>query len=178
MIILLGIAGSGKGTQGKLLADEYGYHWISSGEILRMYVTGERRQRMLAGELLDDEEIIRIWDKVLASIVDKDECVLDGFPRTIAQAEWLLKEAKHGRFQVTEVLHLVASRRAVTSRLLERGRQDDHEKAINARFDEYEKSTLPIINWFIKEGIKVEKIDAEQPIQAVHKDILKCLKLA
>lgn len=178
MIILMGIAGSGKGTQGKILADEYGYHWISSGEILRMYATGERRQRMLAGELLDDDEIIRIWDKVLASIADKDECVLDGFPRTIQQAEWLMKEAKHGRFSVTEVLHLVASRDAVTSRLLERGRQDDHVKAIQARFDEYERSTKPIINWFLKEGIRVEKINAEQSIQAVHKDILRCLKLA
>jgi adenylate kinase len=174
----MGIAGSGKGTQGKILADEYGYHWISSGEILRMYITGERRQRMLAGELLDDEEIIRIWDKVLASISDKNECVLDGFPRTIPQAEWLLKEAKQGRFRVTEVLHLVASREAVTNRLLERGRQDDHAKAIEARFNEYEKSTMPIIRWFEKEGIPVVKVDAEQPIQTVHQEIVKRLKLA
>jgi adenylate kinase len=178
MIILMGIAGSGKGTQGKILADEYGYHWISSGDILRMYVTGERRHRMLDGELLDDDETIRIWDKVLASIIDKDECVLDGFPRTIPQAEWLLEEAKHGRFKVTDVIHMVASREAVTGRLLERGRQDDHTKAIEARFNEYERSTKPIIDWFKKEGIPVIKIDAEQPIKAVHQEIIKRLKLS
>jgi adenylate kinase len=174
----MGIAGSGKGTQGKLLADEYGFHWISSGEILRMYITGKRRQRMLAGELLDDKEIIKVWDKVLASIEDKDECVLDGFPRTIAQAQWLLDEAKQGRFRVTEVFHLVASRDAVKSRLMKRGRQDDHEPAIEERFNEYEKATVPIIQWFEKEGVQVVEINAEQPVSIVHQEILKRLKLS
>jgi adenylate kinase len=178
MIILMGIAGSGKGTQGKLLADKYGFHWISSGEILRMYITGVRRQRMLAGELLDDEEIIRVWDKVLSSIEDKDECVLDGFPRTVAQAKWLLDQAKGGRFQVTEVFHLVASRQAVKSRLMERGRPDDHTSAITERFNEYEKATLPIIDWFHKEDVPVVDINAEQPVASVHQEIVKHLKLS
>jgi adenylate kinase len=173
----MGIAGSGKGTQGKLLADEYGFHWISSGDILRMYITGKRRQQMLAGEVLGDKEIIAVWDKVLSSIEDKDECVLDGFPRTVAQAEWLLQEAKQGRFRVTEVFHLVASREAVKSRLMKRGRQDDHEAAIEARFAEYEKATVPIIEWFNKEDVPVVEINAEQPVDVVHKEIVNRLKL-
>jgi len=61
---------------------------------------------------------------------------------------------------------------------LERGRQDDHTKAIEARFNEYERSTKPIIDWFKKEGIPVIKIDAEQPIKAVHQEIIKRLKLS
>lgn len=177
MIILIGIAGSGKGTQGKLLAEKYGFQWISSGEILRTYAEEGQRERMLAGELLDDNEIIRVWDKVLTTMSDKDKCVLDGFPRTIHQAQWLLDKSKKDKFNVTEVLHLIASRQAVTDRLLGRGRQDDHSRAIEARFNEYEKSTMPIIDWFEKQGVQVVNINAEQPIEGVHKEIVKKLDL-
>jgi adenylate kinase len=174
----MGIAGSGKGTQGKLLADKYGFRWVSSGEILRMYATDEQRRRMLDGKLLDDKEIIQIWDKLLEPMIDKDKCILDGFPRTVPQAKWLLDEARKDNFKVTDVLHLVASRAAVTNRLLERGRQDDQTKVIEARFDEYEKSTLPIIHWFASEGVPVVKINAEQSIDAIHQEIVKRLKLS
>src|SRR5262249_7151741 len=68
VILLMGIAGSGKGTQGKMLADARDLHLISMGEVLRMYVTGEQRERMPAGELLDDRAIIKIVDQVLSSV--------------------------------------------------------------------------------------------------------------
>jgi adenylate kinase len=177
MIILIGIAGSGKGTQGKLLAEKYGFQWISSGEILRTYVEGEQRERMLAGELVDDKEIMRVWGKVLTSMSDKDKCVLDGFPRTIHQAQWLLEKSKKDKFKVTEILHLIASRQAVTDRLMGRGRQDDHSQAIEARFNEYEKSTMPILDWFEKQGVKVVNINAEQSIEDVHQEIIEKLGL-
>src|ERR1700756_5061529 len=109
----MGIAGSGKGTQGKMLADSRGYHLISMGEVLRMYFTGEQRERMLAGSLLGDDEIIKIVDKVLSSLPDDEELVLDGFPRTVPQAEWLLEQVKKGRFEIKGAFHLVASRSAV-----------------------------------------------------------------
>ena len=177
MIILMGIAGSGKGTQGKLLADKYGFHWISTGEILRIYITGERRQRMLAGELLNDQEIIDILDKVLLSLPDDLETVLDGFPRTLPQAQWLLDQAQAGRFKITEVFYLIASPQAVMDRLIKRGRPDDHDRAIQERFGEYEKATLPIVDWFDKEGVPVVRIDAERPIGEIHQDIVKQLKV-
>src|SRR4051812_42520339 len=90
MILLMGLPGSGKGTQGKMLADFHNLHLISMGEIIRMYVTGERRQRMLAGELLHDDEVITILEQVLDSLPDDTEYILDGFPRTVPQAEWLV----------------------------------------------------------------------------------------
>ncbi|HVX57672.1 MAG TPA: nucleoside monophosphate kinase, partial [Candidatus Saccharimonadales bacterium] len=72
----MGIAGAGKGTQGKMLADKRGFHLISMGEVLRMYVTGEQREKMLAGDLLGDDEIISIVDKVLKSLPDDQEVLL------------------------------------------------------------------------------------------------------
>src|SRR5215469_6008662 len=98
MIILMGVAGAGKSMQGKLLADEHGYAWISTGEILRVLVTGQRRQEMLEGKLLSDEEMIKILDKVLELIDTTREFVLDGFPRTVVQADWLIRQAETGRF--------------------------------------------------------------------------------
>jgi adenylate kinase len=172
----MGIAGSGKGTQGKMLADTKGFHLISMGEVLRMYVTGKQRERMLAGGLLDDQEIIRIVDQVLSSLPDGEEVLMDGFPRTIPQAEWLFKQVKAGRFELETAFHLVASRQAVKRRLISRGRIDDKEAAIEARFDEYERSTAPLLAWLSGHGINVVDINAERPVEEVNDDLVNYLK--
>lgn len=171
MILLMGIAGSGKGTQGKMLADKYGLHLISMGDVLRMYVTGDQRKRMLAGELLDDNEIIAIVDKVLSSIPDKEVILMDGFPRTVPQAEWLLKQVEKGRFNLNIALHLTASREAVKQRLLSRARIDDTETAIEARFNEYERLTAPLLKWLSNNNVKVINIDAERSPEVVNKEL-------
>lgn len=172
MILLMGIAGSGKGTQGKMLADTRGYHLVSMGEVLRMYVTGKQREKMLAGGLLDDEEIIKIVDGVLKSLDDGEEVLLDGFPRTVRQAEWLLEQAGSGRFALTAAFHLVASRDAVKERLIKRARIDDVESAIEERFNEYHRSTEPVIAWLASHGVNVVDINAERSPEEVNSDIL------
>lgn len=175
MIILMGVAGAGKSMQGKILADEHGYAWISTGEILRVLVTGKRRHEMLEGKLLSDEEMINLMDKVLELIDTKQEFVLDGFPRTVPQADWLMEQVHKGRFGLTAVIHLAASESVVRQRLLQRGRQDDTEDAIAKRFSEYHAVTLPIIDHFKKEGANVCDIDASQQARAVHDAILQCV---
>lgn len=177
MILLMGIAGSGKGTQGKMLADKYNYHLISMGDVLRMYVTGELREKMLRGELLGDEDIISIIDGVLTSLKDDEQVILDGFPRTIPQAEWLLEQVQKGRFHLESALHLVASKDAVKARLLDRARLDDKEDAIEARFAEYERSTMPLIEWLKNHGVKVVDIKAERSVEEVHGEIANELGL-
>lgn len=173
MIILMGVAGAGKSMQGKMLADEHGYAWISTGEILRVLVTGRRRQEMLQGKLLSDSEMIHIMDKVLQLIDTSEEFVLDGFPRTVPQADWLLTQVKQERLRLSGVVHLSASEEVVRRRLTERGRQDDTEDAIAERFREYNTVTLPIIDHFKKEGVRVYDVDASQTPRAVHDEILR-----
>jgi adenylate kinase len=175
MIILMGVAGSGKSMQGRLLADEHGYAWISTGEILRVLITGKRRQEMLEGKLLSDWEVIDILDKILELINVKEEFVLDGFPRTVAQADWLLEQVKRERFQLSGVVHLSASEDVVRSRLLQRGRQDDTEDAIAERFSEYRSVTLPILQHFESESVPIFSIDASQSPEAVHDQITSYL---
>jgi adenylate kinase len=171
----MGVAGAGKSMQGKILADEHGYAWISTGEILRVLVTGKRRQEMLEGKLLSDDEMINLIDKVLDLIDTKQEFVLDGFPRTVPQADWLLEQVHKGRFGMSAVVHLTASEEVVRDRLLQRGRQDDTEEAIAKRFSEYRAVTLPIIEHLKQEGANVCDIDASLEPRQVHDAILACV---
>jgi adenylate kinase len=176
MIILMGVAGAGKSMQGRMLADEHGYAWISTGELFRVLVTGERRQQMLEGKLLSDDEVISLVDQTLNNMVDtKAEFVLDGFPRTKVQADWLLKQVKNGRLDLTGIINLAANRDVVKQRLLARGRQDDTEEAIARRFEEYENTTLPIVDYFQAAGSPVYNIEADQTPKAVHQQILNAI---
>lgn len=175
MIIFLGVAGSGKSVQGRLLADVRGYPWLSTGEFLRMLISGDRRKEMLAGELLSDKEMIALVKKIFNVIDTREEFVLDGFPRTVKQAEWLLSEVEHGQLYVTAVFHLKADQTVVKKRLMSRGRPDDHAKAIAKRFTEYKRTTLPILKRFRDEGIPVFDVEAERSVERVHKQIIEQL---
>lgn len=177
MILLFGIAGSGKSVQGKLLADKLGCRWISTGEFLRMYAGPEKHRQMIQGELLNDEQVIAILDDVLKKLDKAEEAVLDGFPRTQNQANWLLEQNKEGHIKLTGVINLTADKDLVKQRLLTRARTDDNEAAIKNRFQEFEQTTLPIIESFKKSGVPVHNIDASQTVDQVHESILVALKV-
>lgn len=172
MILLMGVAGAGKSMQGRILADEHGYAWISTGEILRVLITGKRRQEMMQGKLLSDEETIKILDRVFDMIDTNQEFVLDGFPRTIPQADWLLEQVDQGRFQLTGVIDLVASQEVVLERLKKRGRPDDTEEAIAERFKEFEAVTRPILNHLKEKKVRVHEVNADRDPRSIHDDIL------
>jgi adenylate kinase len=171
MVILMGIAGSGKGTQGKLLSETFGLQYVSSGEMLRAQATDEQKQRMQNGELLDDQEIIDMMQRVIAESSDPNKILIDGVPRTIAQAKWLVDQANSGLFELPIVFHLIASRDAVKARLAERARADDHDEAIEARFREYETATTPVVDWLKVHNITIYEINGERPITEIQTEI-------
>lgn len=168
MILLMGVAGGGKSTQGRLLADEFGYAWISTGEILRVVITGTRRREMLEGKMLKDEEMIGVMERVLGLIDKSDEFILDGFPRTVVQAKWLMKQVDRGELDLTAVIHLNATEEVVHERLKSRGRIDDTEEAIAQRFAEYRAVTQPILDHLRNKEVEVFEVDADQPPAKVH----------
>lgn len=176
MIIFMGVAGSGKSVQGRRLADELGLPWLSTGEFLRMLISGERRKAMVQGELLGDAEIIELVQKIFSLINSKEEFILDGFPRTPEQADWLLSQVRHKQLDVTAVIHIKAGEEVVKSRLLSRGRPDDTQEALKQRFDEYEKAIRPIINEMKAAQVPVFDINGENDIELVHDEILRTLK--
>lgn len=171
MIIFMGVAGAGKSMQGRMLADERGYPWLSTGEFLRMLVSGEQRKEMLSGKLLNDEEIITLVQKIFAIVDTEHEFVLDGFPRSVGQADWLLNQVKYGQLDITGIVHITATEAVVRKRLLSRGRPDDHHDVITERFKEYEQITGPVLDQFRAAGVPVYDINGDQNPEAVHDDI-------
>ncbi len=175
MIVMMGVAGSGKSIQSQMLSDQFGWKWLSTGEILRAHITDERREQMLLGKLLNDQEMIAVLDKVLSEYRGK-EVILDGFPRTVPQAEWLLGKVESGVVRLDGVIHMQANEDVVCARLLARGRPDDTKEAIAERFREYREVTLPIIDNFEAAGIPIYDIDGEQSVEAVHQQILRVIE--
>jgi len=175
VIIFIGVAGSGKSVQGRLLADELALPWLSTGEFLRMLISGERRKEMLAGKLLQDREIIKLVQKIFALIDVHDEFILDGFPRTVSQADWLLNQHKHNQLDVTAVIHLMVNEQTVLDRLSRRGRQDDHKEAILERLREFEEVVKPIIGHFKDAKVPVFDIDGDGEISVIHEKIKQAI---
>ena len=176
MIILMGAAGSGKSMQGKILADEYGYAWISTGEVLRVLITGRRRHEMIEGRLLEDNEVINVVDKVLELIDTETQFIVDGFPRTRFQVDWMMMQAQMGRLPIPVVFNLEVDEQIIRERLYKRNRPDDTEEAISRRFAEYERATRPILDHMKELGIQVVTINADQTPADVHRDIVAKLE--
>jgi adenylate kinase len=172
MIILLGVPGSGKSTQGELLVNRGKVRWLSTGEILRNRISDERRKQMLAGKLIDDKEMIEVLYKELQQVGDDPEVVLDGFPRTLDQVGWLLEQRKKGMLKISVVVHMFADESVVEKRLMLRGRHDDTPETMTNRFKIYQQTFQPIIKVFNDGGIPVVEINADQTVQAIHKDIV------
>lgn len=175
MILIMGLAGSGKGTQGKLLADKLGYEYLSTGEFLRTYITEERRKQMAAGNLVDDDEMIDIIKNFLKQSLTADKSILDGFPRSKNQADWLILQHKSGAINIEALIYLNVPKEELIRRLLERGRHDDKEQAIRRRFEEYSKSTSPIIEDYMNQGIKVIEVDGKGSVAEIQALILESL---
>ena len=176
LIIFVGVAGSGKSVQGRMLAETLKAHYFSMGDFLRRHLDPVIQEKMLTGELISDDqvigEIVKEWSKV--KTID-EEVIVDGFPRTLVQADWLLSQAEEKRFKITAIINLAASAEIITERLLGRKRPDDHLEAIKLRIKEYNKATLPIIERMKRAGVKIFNIDAERPVDEVHADIIKAL---
>ncbi len=177
MIILTGPAGAGKSLQGHALADEYGYAYLSTGELFRVLITGRRRHEMLEGNLLSDEEVIKVVDRALEIIDTSQQFILDGFPRTKVQVDWLLEQHAKGRFDQPIVISLDLEEDVIRERLEKRGRPDDTDAAITQRYSDYQALTRPLLDYMRKKHLVIHEIDATKSPQEVSGQIFAALGL-
>ena len=199
-LILFGPPGSGKGTQAKLLVKTLGIPQISTGDMLRDHVrkgnaVGTKVEaKMKAGILVKDEVVNRLVEERLAQPDAARGFILDGYPRTRAQAETLCGMLA-GRGAETVVIHLVVDYNEVIARLTGRRqcpvcgtlynvsskppkvagvcdlegaaliiREDDREEVIRERLDAYEKQTRPLIEFFRETGKRLYDVDASHEV--------------
>ena len=164
-IIICGAPGSGKGTQSALIKDKYNLLHLSTGDLLRAEIAtksdlGRVAESYIAnGQLVPDSMIIDILDKAISereAAATYNGLILDGFPRTVAQAEaleGLLK--KHGK-ELSVLLDLAVDEAELVDRLIKRGqtsgRSDDNLETIKKRLDVYHEKTEPVNDYYKKQG--------------------------
>lgn len=176
MIIFMGMSGAGKGTQSGLLASENGYSYISSGQIVRDHANDHQKAEMLAGRWLQDDEILLMVNKALNAVADQNRVILDGTPRTLAQAQWLLAEARKGRFRIEAVFNLLVSLEEAKTRLQNRHRADDSDQAIQERFAQHQREVTPILSYWQEQHIPVFDLNGTQSPEAVHQEVMSHLQ--
>ncbi len=189
-LILLGPPGAGKGTQAKLITERYGIPQLSTGDMLRGAVAAatpiglKAKAVMEAGELVSDE----IVNAIVAERIDQDDCatgfILDGYPRTLQQAD-AVEDMLHARnLKLDAVVELVVDDRALVGRIVNRAveakaagqpvRKDDTPEVFEERLREYYKKTAPLTGYyFAKRALKT--VDGMGTIEEVSSGIAKVL---
>ena len=165
-ILLLGAPGAGKGTQAQMLVERLGIPHISTGDMLRKAVADKTeiglkaKAVMDSGKLVSDEIVIAIAEERLGQPDAKKGFVLDGFPRTRAQAEAL--DGMLGRLgtPLSCCIAVVVDTELVVQRLLKRaeleGRADDNEETIRERMRVYDTQTAPLLEYYAGKDILSE----------------------
>lgn len=185
-IFMVGPQGSGKGTQGKVLAEKLGFFYWEMGEILREEAKKEtpfgRKVKGLidAGHLLEDEELYRILNTELPEVIKHKRILFDGVPRRVGQGAYLIHYlSQNGFTQFASVVIDVPKAESI-KRLLERAhhefRTDDTPEKIAYRLDLYDKETKPVIKFL--EGIgDLYTVDGVGSIEEVTARINQALKI-
>ena len=162
-LLLIGPPGSGKGTQGELLADRFHLAHIAAGDLLRAEVeAGTPRGKEAAdfldrGELVPDELVIELLMPVIVASLEGNGYVLDGFPRSVGQALVARRMAEEVGATPDAVIYLDASRDVLVERILARaeieGRSDDTAEVVHNRLEVFDEATRPLIDYYRSRGL-------------------------
>jgi adenylate kinase len=168
MIVFFGPAGAGKSVQGQILAARMGWRWLSAGQLLRDTKDVDLLHTMHEGKLVPHEAITKIMGEAISHASNINQLILDGFPRQLEQAQWLVdSQPDHGR-SVALVVVLEVPREELLKRLEIRGRADDTPDAIDERLKLYRQEMYPILNYLNDQGIPVVHLDGTGTVGQVH----------
>lgn len=174
-LILIGIQGSGKSTQGNLLSEKLGIPYLSAGHIFRLLskqktpLGHQIKVVMNAGFLIPDEKTLKIVEEYLEKPQYKKGFILDGFPRTLIQA-------KEFKIKVDKAIYIKISDKEALWRISGREeiREDETLMAIRKRIEMFHKFTEPVLEFYKSNGILLEA-DGERPVIDISEDILSKL---
>jgi adenylate kinase len=184
VFIFFGPPGAGKGTQASLLAKKSSIPHLSTGDILRKklldtdLLSSKLRQIMDSGNLVSDE----ILNEIIANRLNEKDCVkgfiLDGYPRTITQKNFLEDYLSDKNIVVSKIFELKLEEKLIADRIKSRslieGREDDKDNVIKIRISKYIEETKPLTDFYSTKYSKIYyKIDGNQEIEIIHNNILK-----
>jgi adenylate kinase len=178
-LLLIGAPGSGKGTQAELLAQRLGITHISSGELLREHIDARTdlgrqvSECVEAGDLVPDALVMDMLFRPVVSAAEAGGYVLDGFPRTVAQALAAYDVARTHRAHVQAAVHLEVPDDELMQRILSRSRgSDDSQEVIEHRLEVYRDKTVPLLGYY-RQRAWLASVDGSRDVDAVHADIVE-----
>ena len=173
MIILFGLAGSGKGTQGKALSEIFGWRWLSVGEAIREH--GGYEEIINSGGLIPDADVINLMNKQIEKSEDEGfDVILDGYPRDKEQAEYIMNNMAD---KIDGAIILEVPKEELYVRLALRGRDDDQEKAsIDRRFEILEQNIYSILPLLESHNVPIERVDGVGKIEEVTARLVEVVK--
>ena len=186
-IVFFGPPGSGKGTQAKLIAEELNILHLSTGDMLRDKLSDgdslsiKLQEIMSSGNLVSDEILNQIIAKKLVSSECSRGFILDGYPRTILQSEFLLSYIENNNLNIDLIFDFKIDFRLVQERIIHRSQQeqrsDDNLEVIKTRLDKYIDETYPVSQFFSENfSQNFFTIDASQEVSKIQKELLKIIK--
>ena len=173
MIILFGLAGSGKGTQGKALSELFGWRWLSVGQAIRD--TGGYDEIINRGELISDAEVMKLMDREISKAeAEGFDVILDGYPRNAAQAQYIVDTMAD---KVDGAIILEVPKEELFNRLELRAREDDKSReSIERRFEIFEQNICSILPILEEKGVSVVRVNGVGEIGEVTDRLVDVVK--
>ena len=168
-ILLLGGPGSGKSTVGQRLAQDMGWPWVSSGAILRESTEPWVIERLKTAQLFDDE---MVSDLVFGRLEGVENAIIDGYPRTLRQAEIIVEKGLEIDIAVEVVVPIEES----LARLSLRGREQDDSAIVEERWNDYDKTKTEILAYLAGNGVKVLTADGVGAPDEVYNRVVEMLR--
>ena len=179
-LVIFGPPGAGKGTQSKFIVEKFNMFQLSTGEFLRKEISdntklGKKISSVInSGELVSDIIVSDLIKKIISDSKYQNRIVFDGYPRNLNQAKNLDNLLKKYKQKIDIVLKLSVSLKTIKKRISERHglekRSDDNEEIAIRRFETYEKSTEPVIEYYKKLNL-LKVVDGERPIDQINDEI-------
>ena len=171
MIIFFGPVGAGKSVQGQFLGLRQGWQWISTGHLFRASKDPEVQAILASGALMSSKKTQDLLAEVLET-TRSEEVILDGFPRKIEQAEWLVDHQADYDYTLDLAIVIDVSKEEIRKRLALRGRPEDDPSIVEKRLHIYHTEVDPILDYLASHGMPIIHIDGGKKVGEIHDAIM------